>query len=337
MIKNIPVIREVTPEGVEIKADRYGGLGIFATRDFKVGETVQKSHFILITDSVDKVILKLDDGEESHDLFSYIHGYWYGSKEGGVRSINGFGAFTNHSCDPSVHCVDLDDEMMYRAIALKNIKAGDEITENYNQYEWDKDDVIEECLCGAGHECSKVISGFRNIENDMQCRMLAMASEEVRELWLEEHRDILFIEIETRKGVKCVKEESMDEVSIVADHKFLEDEIIFQALCTNIDKRGGKKVIFSLPSFKYPGTSLRDTIIIDLPVPEKKLKKPKGAAVAKKLIKGINTCIIEDVNEEPDCKSYQVYSVKLKSEISVGDVVVKFGNCHTENFAISKD
>ena len=61
--------------------------------------------------------------------------------------------FTNHSCDPNTRLVG-------RAlVALRPVRAGDEITYNYNTSEWELAEPFE-CRCGSP-DCERQIRGFK--------------------------------------------------------------------------------------------------------------------------------------------------------------------------------
>lgn len=68
--------------------------------------------------------------------------------EGTDTVIDGFAAamFVNHCCDPNCESEEEDGRIFIRA--LKNIKAGEELTYMYNLYDSDDDDE-QPCFCGA--------------------------------------------------------------------------------------------------------------------------------------------------------------------------------------------
>jgi uncharacterized protein len=98
------------------------GRGIFALKDFKVGEIIEKCPVINITPkerkSCEKTILNF-----------YIYP-WRSTRSGCV--VLGYGSIYNHSFDPNADWKQNFKEgvMTYRAI--KPIKKGDEILINYN-------------------------------------------------------------------------------------------------------------------------------------------------------------------------------------------------------------
>jgi hypothetical protein len=61
--------------------------------------------------------------------------------------------FTNHSCDPNTKLVDRS------LVALRPVRAGDEVTYNYNTSEWELAEPFE-CRCGSP-SCERTIRGFK--------------------------------------------------------------------------------------------------------------------------------------------------------------------------------
>ena len=61
--------------------------------------------------------------------------------------IDGFGiaAFVNHACDPNCETDQIDDGIWI--LALRNIKAGEELTYDYNLFDGDPGEVAP-CYCG---------------------------------------------------------------------------------------------------------------------------------------------------------------------------------------------
>ena len=61
--------------------------------------------------------------------------------------IDGFGTamFINHCCDPNCETEEIDNRIFVQAV--RDIKAGEELTYEYNLH--DSDDETGECYCGA--------------------------------------------------------------------------------------------------------------------------------------------------------------------------------------------
>ncbi len=83
-----------------------------------------------------------DDRYEGRDE-TYLFGLGDGEV---VIDGNGIASFINHSCDPNCDPDDVGDRMYI--FALRDIKAGEELTYEYNLYDGDEDDPAP-CYCGA--------------------------------------------------------------------------------------------------------------------------------------------------------------------------------------------
>lgn len=98
------------------------GRGIFALRDFRKGELVEKSPVQPFSLADKKKILKTS-----------LKNYYIESDDGKFNCIMfGYGSIFNHSSDPNAK-VDFDKakkNVIFKTI--KNIKKGEEITFNYN-------------------------------------------------------------------------------------------------------------------------------------------------------------------------------------------------------------
>ncbi|KAI9471391.1 hypothetical protein BDB00DRAFT_776872 [Zychaea mexicana] len=68
--------------------------------------------------------------------------------------------FMNHSCDPSTH---MDTDTM-AVCALKELKAGDELTFFYPSTEWDMAQPFD-CWCGAS-QCVKRVTGAKHLPTE---------------------------------------------------------------------------------------------------------------------------------------------------------------------------
>ena len=72
--------------------------------------------------------------------------YLFGVGDGKTVIVgHGTAMFINHSCDPNCETEEIDDRIWIRAI--RNIKAGEELT--YDYYLYDGDDDEARCNCGS--------------------------------------------------------------------------------------------------------------------------------------------------------------------------------------------
>ena len=73
------------------------------------------------------------------------------------REYYGFDTFTNHSCNPNTHVMQVNDTQ-YKSIASYDINIGDELTQDY--YTFDSFYDMSEFICNCGYEyCRKIIRG----------------------------------------------------------------------------------------------------------------------------------------------------------------------------------
>ena len=97
------------------------GRGVFALKNFKKGEIIEKCPIILLNK---KDLVFLDKTPLYDYYFSWVKG-------GGVIAL-GFGSIYNHSYEPNaVYKKDVKNNLLIFK-ALRNIKKGEEINVNYN-------------------------------------------------------------------------------------------------------------------------------------------------------------------------------------------------------------
>ena len=114
---------------VIVKESKIEGKGVFAARDFKKGEVVLDwSDSLIFTPEQAK---KLPEEDKK-----YI--YYDRNKRVLVKSP---ARFVNHSCDPNTFICN------FCGIAKRDIKKGEEITEDYSKE--NNPDLKLECNCGS--------------------------------------------------------------------------------------------------------------------------------------------------------------------------------------------
>lgn len=173
------------PEGITVKKSR-NGYGIFAVKDFEAGEiTHYVSSVILPYDEKDRIIsFKFPHLSETLINIVEMHAVPLPEKNAGW-TYYGVDSFINHSClsnslpisTNSDISPDLNDRQV-KNVATRNIKAGEEITTNYNLCYWDLDyptkfssSSIIQCNCQQLH-CIKEIKGFAHLSQETK-NMLA--------------------------------------------------------------------------------------------------------------------------------------------------------------------
>ncbi len=107
---------------IELKKTSSRGRGVFALKDFAVGEIIETAPALTFTPKERKLL-------EKTAMNSYIYP-WRSTRSAAV--VFGYGSIYNHSYTPNADWKQnfKTVSMVYRAI--KPIKAGEEITVNYN-------------------------------------------------------------------------------------------------------------------------------------------------------------------------------------------------------------
>jgi len=166
------------PEGLVVKRGPSGYYGIYATKAFPKGSIIYRGRQITIPNILKDYEVMLEHADGTKLVLpsnTYTHTVQFSESE---RWLYLFDGFTNHSCDPTTTCQSLSDEE-YDTIALRDIKIGDEITSDYNLFEYDcRDKNIDECLCGSLN-CVGRVAGFRHLSLDQQRQRIHLVDETV--------------------------------------------------------------------------------------------------------------------------------------------------------------
>ena len=115
--------------GVEIRRSAIDGLGVFAVRPFKAGEVVLRW-------DVGARVPRRRVGELPEPERAYLHPY----DEESLIVVQPPERYVNHSCDHNTLVRDFCD------VAVRDIRAGEEITSNY---ETDGAGLKFVCRCGS--------------------------------------------------------------------------------------------------------------------------------------------------------------------------------------------
>jgi SET domain-containing protein len=109
-------------QNIIVKNTAKKGRGVFALRDFAVGEIVETCPVINVTPKERKIVEKT--------IFTYYIYPWRSTLSGSL--VLGYGSIYNHSHSPNADWKQnfKNNSMVYRAV--KPIKKGEEITVNYN-------------------------------------------------------------------------------------------------------------------------------------------------------------------------------------------------------------
>ncbi|MCA1672889.1 MAG: SET domain-containing protein, partial [Actinobacteria bacterium] len=135
----------MTTGGYELRSTADGrGEGVFATRDFRPGETVMVA-----------VIERRLEKNHSHatqiDEFQYVE-------------LAGLAPKVNHSCDPNCG-VRLNSSGAPDLIARRLIRRGDEVTFDYAMRNYTVDCFPSVCRCGSG-VCRGSVTGWKDLPDE---------------------------------------------------------------------------------------------------------------------------------------------------------------------------
>lgn len=107
---------------VTLRRTRKKGLGVFALKDFKHGELIESAPVLTFSPTDRKNL-------EKTPLSHYI--YPWKSTRGAALAF-GYGSVYNHSYSPNADWKQNFKKQTMEYRAVKDIRAGDEITVNYN-------------------------------------------------------------------------------------------------------------------------------------------------------------------------------------------------------------
>jgi hypothetical protein len=173
--------RQLVPLGLRVGTTVYG-FGIFATTFFPKDSVVYQGKQIVIPDKFAEFRLILENQEPSEfSLNTETHSVKFTETE---RWLYLFDSFMNHSCNPSTisrQSYEFKAQNIYETVALRDIHPGDEITCDYNLFEYDcEGKIIEKCLCNSAN-CVGRVAGFRYLSRDEQRARIQNVDREVLE------------------------------------------------------------------------------------------------------------------------------------------------------------
>ena len=122
--------------GLIVRSSPLHGAGVYTTRPVRKGQRVLEY-------TGPRLTKKESEGLYGDTEITYLFGM-----EDGKTVIDGFGmaAFVNHSCAPNCETDEIDGSIWI--LALQNIKAGEELTYDYNLYDGEPGELAP-CCCGA--------------------------------------------------------------------------------------------------------------------------------------------------------------------------------------------
>lgn len=130
-----------------VRRSSIHGKGVFARQLIKKGETVIRYRGVLVSEAEADRTYPDDDAKPAHTfLFLLSSGMVIDGNHAGNS-----GRWINHSCDPNCETEEDEDGRVF-ITALRNIRAGEELTYDYNL-------VLDEPLTGALRERYRCLCG----------------------------------------------------------------------------------------------------------------------------------------------------------------------------------
>jgi uncharacterized protein len=124
MIEEIPGPGEIRPpDGLIVRPSPGRGRGVFATRDFATGATIEVCPVIVLPDADEPLI-------EQTILSTYYFGW--GPDGAGGAFVLGYACLYNHSYEPNARYLRHLDLDQLEIVAIRDIRSGEELTINYN-------------------------------------------------------------------------------------------------------------------------------------------------------------------------------------------------------------
>lgn len=111
---------------VEVKKSSVSGFGLFATKNFKIGDVIYNKTYFKIPKETMKELFSINSNESNLAIMEKV----WGEDNYFMITLN-VDQYINHSVDPN----------SYHGVAIKNINEGDEILEDYSKFdneEWFK-------------------------------------------------------------------------------------------------------------------------------------------------------------------------------------------------------
>lgn len=114
---------------IEVRLTSDKGYGVFATKNIKEGDLIEKCYCIKATDTFPEVPFPLKD---------YTFNYPQGDVTNETIQVIplGYGSIYNHDDVPNAKWENAEEEMYFDFTAIKNIKAGEEICTYYGASYW---------------------------------------------------------------------------------------------------------------------------------------------------------------------------------------------------------
>jgi hypothetical protein len=244
----------VIPDGIAIKPTKYG-LGIFTTREFLPNEVLYTGVYYNIDDfGYDRpLLLKTNQGNYQMTTEMHTVGIGHGT-EIKQRQLFTFDSFMNHSCDPNTFSADEHETVdggTYKTVALRRIEANEQITCDYDLFEYDsRMKGIEKCECQSKF-CRGASLGFSFLSTDAQLNLLNRAYPEVINSWLANHPNILYRQVTVPQGFAYRQSAGGDDLHLIATKSFVAGEILHSYSTEYFDSNRYDIVILNVETAIY--------------------------------------------------------------------------------------
>ena len=121
--------------GLVIRSSGIHAAGCYTTRALRKGQRICEY-------TGPRMTKEEADLRYADRVVTYLFGYGEDN-----RVIDGFGTamFMNHCCEPNCETEEEDERIF--VVALRDIKAGEELVYEYNL--WDSDEAEQPCYCGV--------------------------------------------------------------------------------------------------------------------------------------------------------------------------------------------
>ncbi|KAG5186106.1 hypothetical protein JKP88DRAFT_310094 [Tribonema minus] len=184
-----------------IGQSKYGA-GLYATRAYSRGAYIQRVTFQALTLDAGTIRLQAKGhGDFAMDVVTHT----VRQHDGRRQVLHNFDAFMNHSCDPNTIVVD---EVEWEGgggndvVASKDVAAGEELSCEYELFEWDcRDKNITTCGCGTAN-CRGSVPGFKFWPLDVQRRRLGETNVQVERSWQDANPRTLYRRLTPPRGVR---------------------------------------------------------------------------------------------------------------------------------------
>lgn len=232
-------VKDTVPVGMKIGKTPYG-FGLFASKSFKKGELIYVTREYMIPNKEATFLLLTDQGD--YTLTTDTHSVAISDEH---RMLYLFDSFMNHSCDPSSYSTYYGDfpkktPLDYGTYALRDLVKGDQITADYNVFEYDaKGKEIEKCGCGTP-VCQGEVRGYKYLSNEEKKKRVGLVSfESVFDWFMKDDKTVSYIpDVNkiTPKGITITKN-GLGTFEMTATQAFKAGEVIFQRKCEIVDRK----------------------------------------------------------------------------------------------------